>query len=411
MKDTFCYKNMDLRWYRLLVTPKVAVKHPSLFDHETVTPENVLICQELKYRTFVKFNGIHDLIKFISIVKYSHNCLYEIIRGNYSHKWYLDIDITLEGFANEKSKIVLPADETPQVVIEVKKALLNLLPISEKDIMVASSNGIQKHSYHIVIDRWCLANKEEAKAIYYAVIDGIPFKYRPALDLLYKSLQQFRLYGSHKFESDRVKTFRSDLSSWEPGITPLNNEHLELLRFSSFLVGNISGCTYLPSLVPEKVPSPFDNVENILCKEEVEAVMALFRERFRDNSAFQYLSYDKCFITLKRIRPSFCKGCSRAHENENPYLFIVGKEKCIYYDCRRGGPRVYLGKLGATDENNREVEVEEKAEEIKPYSKMPTSGLTVAKCTVKVTKDIPHKKIIKKIYLEEEEKLNKVYRV
>lgn len=375
---------MDLRWYKLLVKPKIPTKCLALFDCESVSSENVLVCQELKYRNFARFGGIHDLIKFTNKVKYSHNCLYEIIRSNFSHKWYADIDIVLEGFATEKSKCVLHAEETIEVVKEVKKALLALLPISEDDIMVASSNGEKKHSYHIVVDRWCLANREEAKAIYSNVIDMIPVKYRPALDLLYKSLQQFRLYGSHKFESERVKVFRTDLSSWKPIATPVDDKHLELLRFTSFLVGNISGCSYLPSFVSEKEIRNFDKDENSLNKEDTEKVLNLFRARYKEHSAFTYLCYDKCFITLKRIRPSYCASCSRSHEHENPYLLVVGPEKCIYFDCRRGGldtPKLYLGKLGATEEETTEEVIEE--EEIKPYSKLATSGLTVCKSTVK----------------------------
>ena len=375
---------MELRWYKLLVKPKIPTKCLALFDCEDVSSENVLICQELKYRNFARFRGIHDLIKFTNKVKYSHNCLYEIIRSNYSHKWYADIDIVLEGFGTEKSKCVLPAEETIEVVKEVKKALLSFLPISEDDIMVASSNGDQKHSYHIVIDKWCLANGEEAKAIYFNVLNIIPVRYRPALDLLYKSLQQFRLYNSHKFESDRVKIFRDDLSSWKPIATPIDNKHLELLRFTSFLVGNISGCSYLPSFVAEKELRSFDKDENNLNKEDTEKVMSLFRARYKEYSAFSYFCYDKCFITLKRIRPSYCASCQRSHEHENPYLLVVGPEKYIYFDCRRGGldtPKLYLGKLGATEQETTQEVIEE--EIIKPCSKSATSGLTVTKSTVK----------------------------
>ena len=50
---------------------------------------------------------------------------------------------------------------------------------------------------------------------------------------------------------------------------------------------------------------------------------------------------------LKRTRPSRCKICCRIHENENPYLLVVGDEKSVYFHCRRApeGKSLFLGKL------------------------------------------------------------------
>ena len=343
---------MEVRWYNLLVEPKDGSNKPFLFKTENVTRDNVLICQETKHRIFARFEDVTELMKFISTVKYSHNCFYEIIRGNHPHKWYTDIDIILEdsGVESDNAKCVLPAWETVEVVKCVKSALLKLLPmIKEEDIAVSSSNGKNKHSYHIILDKWCVANKDESKAIFQMVVDEMPDRYKAALDpVVYKSIQQFRLYGSHKYESDRVKVFREDLSTWKPQGKALNEEHLEKLRFLGFLVGNVRSCNYLPSYVREKVYNYLGD-DSPLEKDEVKEAMRIFRTTFQNNGVFTYLSHDKKFITLKRNSPSYCQRCQRTHENENPYLLVVGEERCVLFDCRRADPnqpKVFLGKLG-----------------------------------------------------------------
>ena len=157
----------------------------------------------------------------------------------------------------KKGQFYLCEDETEDVVIEVKKAMKKLLPqIKKSDIMVASSNDAKKHSYHIVLDRWCVANNEEAKAIFDEILNLIPEKYRGALDnKMYKSLQQFRMYNSHKFESMRVKDFCPQLSSWKPDLPHKDDKHLTLLILKSFILSNISDCSFLQSFVKEKINS------------------------------------------------------------------------------------------------------------------------------------------------------------
>ena len=365
----------EVKWYKLLVKPTES-NSPYLFGSETITSENIIVCQELEYHKFAKFSSILDLSRFVSGCKYSHNCLYEVIRSKQPHKWYADVDIVLEGFEDENSKCVLPEEETPLLIAELKTILVELLSIHVDDILIASSNGYKKHSYHVVVDKWCLANGEEAKAIYQEVRDRMSPKYQGALDLLYKSTQQFRLYGSHKFGQDRVKEFREDLSSWKPPIKPKNDEHLELLRFTSFLVGNIAGCKYLPSFVKEKTKS-FNNDETELSQVQSEEVMAVFQANYKEHTAFKFTGVSGNFISLKRLRASHCDICERNHQNENPYLLVANG--CIYFDCRRADldkPKKYIGRIDMAEETKEEAKLEEV---IKPKSKPANSGLTVPK--------------------------------
>lgn len=379
---------MSVRWYFALVEPKVAdpeKKAVPLFRCETVEPHNVLVCQEMKFRKFARFDNMQALLAFKSKVKYSHDCLYEIIRGRQPHKWYCDLDILIEenasADAKAKNKFMLPLEEAKKVVPMVKKALMEVLPmLEEKHLLVATSSDAVKSSHHIVTDKWCVASCEEAKAIFLKVLDRIPERYRGALDHgMYKSLQQFRLYGSHKWNSERVKVFSEDYCNWETGVVPVDEKHLEILRFSAFLLGNVSTCSYLPSFLADK-PSRFqDNELSTIDKPTVEGALHLFRIGYENSGVFTYLSYEKCFIKLKRHRSSFCNICQRSHQHENPYLYVMGKYRHVYFDCRRSGPdkpKLYLGMLGMDSSYVQpEPNKEQKMVITKPSKKSVLAGL------------------------------------
>jgi hypothetical protein len=276
---------------------------------------------------------------------------------------------------DKKSQFYLCEEETKDVVIEVKKAMLKLLPnIKDSDIMVASSNDSEKHSYHIVLDRWCVSNNTEARALFEEICELLPERYRGALDnKMYKSIQQFRMLESHKFGSLRVKTFCEELSTWKPPIKPLDDKHLLVLQLTSFILMNISGCSFLKSFIKEKIDiENKPNSDDEITRDDVNLAIQLFRETFEGHECFTYLSYSKFFITLKRLKPSMCQTCGRIHEAENPYLIVVGKNRAIYYDCRRTEKdinKVYIGSLGPRDndkvQNNEEREDERENNETK----------------------------------------------
>jgi len=389
---------MERRWYSHLVSSeKNNEKGAPLMTTETLTTDNIIICQQMEYRKFAKFDSIAELINFLFGAKFSHNCFYEVIRARQAQKWYTDIDITIgesliknkplskpENLSqfiervnlgeeveeeNQREKFYLPASETPNVVLEVKKAIIQLLPaIKDSDILVASSNSDKKHSYHVVIDNWCLSNNNEAHALYEEIVALLPERYKGALDhRMYKSIQQFRLYGSHKYNDTRVKTFDEELSSWKPSITPLNEKHLEMLRLTAFIIMNVANCSYLRSFVKEKPKSLYEKVESgDLDKDTIKEALQLFREKFEGADVFNYLKHTKCFISLKRLRSSWCETCQRSHEHENPFLLVVGENRHIYFDCRRAGedvPKVYIGRLGSTGEDNKNENEDESDEE------------------------------------------------
>jgi len=73
----------------------------------------------------------------------------------------------------------------------------------------------------------------------------------------------------------------------------------------------------------------------------------------RGNFPFIVRDVKGSIISLKRLKPSFCKICERVHEHENPYLLVIDDN--VYFYCRRNTDKnLPLGKininLGGVDE-------------------------------------------------------------
>lgn len=389
---------MKRSWYNFLVPSKETPnKGPNLYECENLRSESIIVSQSMKNMKFTKFDGVNDLTNFAMNTKFSHSCLFEIIRPKQLQKFYMDLDIYIK--QEEEEKVVEPtvevvetledqikridlnmqcekkapnpkrdkkyffdAETTPKIVFKIKEILKKILPlISDSDIFITSSSNSKKHSFHIILDKWCTTSNLENKALFKKVYKMMPKEYRSGLDQsMYKSNQQFRLYNSHKYESTRVKLFDDKFSTWKPPITPLNDKHLEILRFMGSLIVNTSNCSFLPSFIPKEEINKFENSSSVnINREDAKLTMAMFRKNFAGSNAFGYISFEGCFLQLKRYRPSMCPTCERVHQNENPYILVVGKERNIYFDCRRAdidSPKFYIGSLGEDLTKTDEIE-------------------------------------------------------
>lgn len=384
-------------WYSYLVPSKDGTNsRVSLFEYENITPESVIICQSLEYKKYTKFTDWYSLIKFIKKVKYSHRCFEEVIRKVQCQKFYIDCDIYVKNSTgSNECKFSIEEAEIIPLMLLIKDKLKILLPmISDSDIIITESNDSTKYSYHIIIDNWCVPSSECCKIIFNRLIESIPLTYRDALDSsMYSGIQNFRMYNSHKFNSDRVKLFSDKLSTWSPKCQVINEVHLEQLRFLYSCVTNTSYCTYLP-FFDAKICTPVTYSNVSLDSEDIKEIMNLFKI-FDKDGTFSYIETTGSFIKLKRNKPSLCYICDRFHQSENPYLFIIGNERKIYFDCRRSNgnsSKLYISELGSKS-SDMITEKEETSEvELLPFSVSNVlNGLTTK--TERIKLDIDDKTI------------------
>jgi len=318
-------------------------------------------------RLFGLFSNFLDFAAYVNeYIPRNGRCFYETILGDQVQKPHFDIDIKRKDLVGKKY------DEI-DIVGALVDSLINIflemnLPLNlSKNILLFSSHGKEKLSFHLIIDGYCHSNNLEAKAFYEKVIEDIPKDMRQWIDhAVYSSLQQFRILGNQKVHSNRFKIFMSKWSYYDNVIfyeypeklrlhkDEINNNNcmsattIEKIKkrnlhdLSISLVTNIGSCLFLPSFINERsntknnkyqIVEDLDKsvVNNVLNMLGAKANMNITDRRF----PYRFKSVSGGLIMLDRIRPSNCQMCKRIHHNENPYLIVTGKNRSIYFNCRR----------------------------------------------------------------------------
>jgi len=151
MHDSIC-KIFDKTWHRLLI-PNRNKKSISLFKSEEINDlGNKLLVSFINnqdQRLFSIFNSVTDLFIYQEHFPDCGKCFFEIILGNSNQKPHFDLDIKNQ--TEEYSEKV--KDDLVKSIIKVtsEKGLDLTL---EKDILIFSSHGKKKKSYHIIIDNY-----------------------------------------------------------------------------------------------------------------------------------------------------------------------------------------------------------------------------------------------------------------
>lgn len=264
---------------------------------------------------------------------------FEIIVGKYKHKPYFDIDIDLsKNFCNE---ILYNARK---LVIDLMKSILSKYRMIEKeDIFVFNSHTEKKLSYHIVVDRWTLPSHLHVKQFMEIVSEGI--ENSEYIDKsVYKSIQQFRIFGTCKWGKRNYKVL-DELSTWKIPIKIFSDDHINSLVCRYSLVQNADYCSSLPFTEIKK--REFDMLD--ISDEIVEKVVMCVLDEFGDD-VFEYISSSGSLIMFRRLRPSECECCRRTHESENAYARVDHRGN-IVFDCRRNedGKVLVIGSVVLDD--------------------------------------------------------------
>lgn len=379
-----------MRWYSYLKN-KEDNKGFALLDCEKYETPNIIILRKLTHLQFTIFENYLHFAKFmLKNTPENERCFYETVFGNNLQKPYFDIEFFIE--SNEQVKehaLILPeneADESVKFLINCVYEELqilgqsltseNILKLNQTHILVFTSHNKHKKSYHIVVEGFCLSNNKETKEFHDRVMKKMPDKWKGIVDHgMYKSIQQFRIVGNTKYQSNRYKILNEELTlnftgnnGWIPKIEPESEDHKILLLLEASLISQTSSCITLICKPEEKKHYNFNSTGDIegfnpLTPEDVKEALALCYKyanlEFGDSRfPYNFLSIVEnngfsSIILLKRLRPSTCAICDRVHENENPYLIVSGPERAVYLDCRRNpeNKKLLVGKLGLIKSN------------------------------------------------------------
>ena len=314
----------------------------NLYDNiNEIKQKDVLVCKELKYRRYALFNSRYDLYKDIKDTEKSKKCYYEIITKHQSRIPFFDVDIDKDEISEFDEDFFFS---------EIKRIFNNLY--SGKTLLVYTSHTSTKRSYHLLIRGVYLKDEIQSKAMFDEFISNIHKDYVKYFDgSIYSTIRQFRILGTHKYNKDNTKIFRDDLSInfKYTERSKLNEEAKKIYIFYLSLVTNINNCEYLKKfdgvVKEEKTLKPGNCDEG-----DVDKAMEILYKKLDKGRNFKFSSAmekdGNYIITLKRSYPSYCQICKRTHENENPYLMLVGDSKGLYYNCRRTeGKNIFLDNL------------------------------------------------------------------
>ena len=356
-------------------------KHFALFDEhpKQSTLGKLLVHLECidrdtkkKVRLFSLFNTHLEFARYQQQLLPEHRCFFETVLAEVPQKIRFDIDYTPVETKEEREDYIKPDDIRNDLITALDTVMRELgIDLSfTKDILIFTSHGNskegkRKYSYHIVINNYCCVNNKEAKEIYNRCIKKMNVEYAKYVDIaVYSTLQQFRIVGSRKQGTNRVKTLckewyytNDDLVTYEYLEAFENENHKIILELEASLLTVTSACQYLPTLVEDETEDGvkktnsgnYEEIDMSIARKAVE-MFANFGGMSSNSARFPYklMGINGSLVLLKRLKPSKCIICSpKVHQNENPFLIVIGEEQSVYFHCRRAPPdkKYHLGKL------------------------------------------------------------------
>ena len=327
-----------MRWYHYLNK----VGEDNLIQNERIDDENLIVCQQLSSRRYTHFQNFAAFFRYYQTVPEDERCFYEILMPEKARKPYFDIDMDVG--------VEFGSDQEKEMFREIRKIFRELLG-KQYTLLVFSSHTERKRSYHLVIDDFILQNYKECEVFYDRFTERVTEKYKPYFDrCVYKSVQQFRIVGNHKFNKDNTKKFEKELSvgfKYPARCREKNAKMLHLLSVS--LIYNNSYCQLLGGFSPPEEEKSLGF--GAACEGDISDVLQNFFAVYSPDD-FQYSDCKEqngnLLLILRRLNPTFCKECNRVHENENPFITVTGGYRNITFYCRRKDEKlgVNLGYLG-----------------------------------------------------------------
>jgi len=309
-------------WYYYLNNEK----EKNLLAEHSPKEDELVICWQKERREYNIFENYHTFLSFQEKTNLVDRCFYEIMLPNKMRKIYFDIDL-------EKGDI-----DGLELIEEIKRAIISELN-SAVVILIFTSHTDTKISYHLVLPEYSLKDEKAAHNFYRIIKEKVAEKYHPFLDSsVYKTTQQFRVLGSHKYGKANIKIFDSRLSNnfYFPKRYEKRAAKFNYLFFLS-LVSKVSGCTYLSQYDVTEKKFQIESI-GTASEGDIDDILDIFYTQYSyDDFIYNNVveNNGNLIITFRRQRASYCHSCKRTHENENPFLLVKGIERNIYYYCRR----------------------------------------------------------------------------
>lgn len=390
-------------WYYFLIN-EAKLSLAKVYGVEELSKSYVMSYQTKSTRLFALFDTVNEIEEYIENTNPNTLHFYEVIK-NRGQKPHFDIDIDTRKFKRVNGPdVVKNIIQTICKVLESVGVHINIF----KDILIYDSTGKDKISYHIIVDNYYHVDHKEAHAFYRKIIDQLPEKYKWFIDhSVYTKSQQFRLLGSRKQNSERVKVY-SSMNNYKP-------KH----PLKSSMVSYIEGCKLLPEFKdPQEDEKVYDdrvdlNEMQIDGKDLLTKCLDMMEQKFtyRGVLPFKYKETRDKLILLSRIAPSYCEVCNREHENENPFMFI-SSGGLLKFSCRRkDGHWITLGRVTTSISKDQDIlsSALKRMKKIKDNTQIrttvPNKELPLSPNPVPKKTESPGKREVSKVILEKGSKI------
>lgn len=329
-----------------------------------------------EFKLYSYFENYVDFYCYmVNSIPIEERSFFEVVFGSFAQKPRFDIDMELEKikakYPEEDIEVVSKyvVDTLITSCIEILKEVKVDVDI-QTSVLIYTSHSDKKKSFHIVLNRLYHRNNVQAKNFYMHVMDRFKTKsqnkYAEFVDgAVYSAKQQFRILGSQKPGTGRIKTFHPTFDYLDQLYSHIYYEELEdetlldLCKLYESLLSFISGCRMLPDF-KEKERVVQQSIFNYLPKQNKESSVLLEINNDIAKLAFEKLKlvmnpcpfsyhekFNKNIVELNRNAPSMCPNCNRVHDAQHPFLSIT-EHGHIYWNCRQGNKddkKLYVGQL------------------------------------------------------------------
>ena len=348
-----------------LLVPRKERPGASLQENEPDLCQKFVVSLELKTgRLFKAYNQPSEFFRIYSQMPEQKRMFYEVVQEG-KQKLKFDLDFSLK-----KLNLNFVRTDAERCLCVLVKHLLKFLQQHgvdtkiEQDIMVFSSHGEGKFSFHVVVDNYFMASAESCQFasnhIMNDTITEVSTIYKDVSPQTWESIfdnsinkrnQQFRMLGSHKYGTTRYKTLCQEWRYFDQKIVFSPNTHNDL-RFDmphlhEYLIFERSlisfACRELP-IISYEIPQPVRPVRPVcdigdINEQNLSAMIP--KGWLLDSRMSNFPGY-----RLKKETTTECLICKRIHEHDNQYILIVGDDQKVYFKCHRNQQGQYfLGRL------------------------------------------------------------------
>ena len=325
-------------------------------------------------RFYSSFESHTDFLQYMLKLPMEKRCFHEVVIEKRIQKMRFDIDIKRYKYFEEKiiseiseEEVQIFFDELISSTIEEFENLgLRLDP--KEHILVFSSHGKEKWSFHIIIDGFYCESSQDAFELFKRITSKMSKEYLEWLDgSIYSANHCLRTLGSVKQGQDEYRMkilekrwrFKDQDIFFEYPETPKHDNHRLALDFERSFLTLVSNCYPIPCLSQSQVLDSVMKKEKQAESEILDYAFRLFQSMY--GKVCSYFGSMGNMIMLSRNYPSGCPICERVHDKDNAFLYVKSVESennvllkyDIYFYCRRSsGKKIKIGEKMIVDEKH-----------------------------------------------------------